>query len=412
MAHTLFYLIILFVVADFVLEQTLSMLNRKMLSPVIPEKLKGIYDEEKYAKQQNYTLTNSRFSDYTRLFTLVIELAMLLMGGFAWVDEWVRGFTQNEIVISLSFFAVLYIGNEILTLPFAIYSTFRIEERFGFNKTTPKTFVLDLLKSFALGIVLMGGILTLILWLYQKLGDNFWLATWGALSLFSLVMLLFYSEWIVPLFNKQKPLEEGDLRSAIEAFSQKAGFSLKNIFVIDGSKRSTKANAYFTGFGKKKRVVLYDTLIEQLDTEEVVAVLAHEVGHYKRKHVISSLIISFVQSFVLLYLLSIFLKYPVSAEILGVSQSSFHIGVVVFGLLYQPVSTVLGLVMNLFSRRNEYQADAFANDYGLGEALISGLKKISVHALSNLNPHPAYVFVHYSHPTLLQRMEHIEQNKS
>lgn len=407
MAHILFFLIIIFVVADFALEQTLSVLNRKMLSPIIPDKLKGIYEEEKYAKQQNYTLTNSRFSDYTRLFTLAIELAMLLLGGFAWVDEWVRGFSQNEIVISLAFFAVLYIGNEILTLPFTIYNTFWIEEKFGFNKTTPKTFVLDLVKSLALSVVLMGGILWLVLWLYQKLGDSFWLATWGALSLFSLVMLLFYSEWIVPLFNKQKPLEEGELRTAIESFCEKAGFSLTNIFVIDGSKRSTKANAYFTGFGKKKRVVLFDTLIEQLNTEEVVAVLAHEVGHYKRKHVISSLIISFVQSFVMLYLLSIFLKYPVSAEILGVSQPSFHIGVVVFGLLYQPVSTVLGLVMNLFYRKNEYQADAFANDYGLGEALVNGLKKISVHALSNLNPHPAYVFVHYSHPTLLQRMEKI-----
>ncbi len=408
MAQTLFLLIILFVVADFALEQTLSILNRKMLSPIIPVKLKGIYDDEKYAKQQNYTLTNSRFSDYTRLFTLAIELAMLLLGGFAWVDEWVRTIAQNEIVISLSFFAVLYIGNEILTLPFSIYNTFVIEEKFGFNKTTPKTFVLDIFKSLALSIVLMGGIFTLILWLYQKLGENFWLATWGALSLFSLVMLLFYSEWIVPLFNKQKPLEEGDLRSAIEAFSQKAGFNLKNIYVMDGSKRSTKANAYFTGFGKKKRVVLFDTLIEQLSVEEVVAVLAHEVGHYKKKHVISSLFISFAQSFVLLYLLSLFLKYPISAEVLGASKPSFHIGIVVFGLLYQPVSTLLGLLMNQFSRHNEYQADAFANAYGLGGALVSGLKKISVHALSNLNPHPAYVFVHYSHPTLLQRMSKIE----
>lgn len=408
MAQTLFLLIILFVVADFALEQTLSILNRKMLSPIIPDKLKGIYDDEKYAKQQNYTLTNSRFSDYTRLFTLAIELAMLLLGGFAWVDEWVRTFAQNEIVVSLSFFAVLYIGNEILTLPFSIYNTFVIEEKFGFNKTTPKTFVLDIFKSLALSIVLMGGIFTLILWLYQKLGENFWLATWGALSLFSLVMLLFYSEWIVPLFNKQKPLEKGDLRSAIEAFSQKAGFNLKNTYVMDGSTRSTKANAYFTGFGKKKRVVLFDTLIEQLSVEEVVAVLAHEVGHYKKKHVVSSLFISFAQSFILLYLLSLFLKYPISVEVLGASKPSFHIGIVVFGLLYQPVSTLLGLLMNQFSRHNEYQADAFANAYGLGGALVSGLKKISVHALSNLNPHPAYVFVHYSHPTLLQRMKKIE----
>lgn len=411
MALNLFILIIIFVAGDYLLEQTLSILNRRRLSPVIPEKLIGIYNEEKYAKQQNYALANSRFEDYTRLFALTLELGMLLLGGFAWVDNIARSISDNSIVTSLLFFGILFVGNELLTLPFSIYGTFVIEERFGFNKTSVKTFILDSLKSLLLTIVLAGGILALILWLYQQLGDNFWLATWAAISLFSLIMLLFYSEWIVPLFNKQKPLEEGELRTAIEAFAQKAGFSLKNIFVIDGSKRSTKANAYFTGFGSKKRVVLYDTLIEQLTTEEVVAVLAHEVGHYKKKHVISALISSFVQSFILLYILSLFLRLPVSAEILGASQPSFHIGIVVFGLLYQPISIILGLIMNVFSRKHEYEADAFAAQYGLGDALINGLKKISVQALSNLNPHPAFVFVHYSHPTLLQRMERIQNRE-
>lgn len=411
MALTLFILIIIFVAGDYLLEQILSILNRSRLSPVIPEKLIGIYDEEKYAKQQNYALANSRFEDYTRLFALTLELGMLLLGGFAWIDNIARSISENSMVTSLLFFGILFVGNEILTLPFSIYGTFVIEERFGFNKTSVKIFILDILKSLLLTIVLAGGILALILWLYQQLGDNFWLATWAAISLFSLIMLLFYSEWIVPLFNKQKPLEEGELRTAIEAFAQKAGFSLKNIFVIDGSKRSTKANAYFTGFGSKKRVVLYDTLIEQLTTEEVVAVLAHEVGHYKKKHVVSSLISSFVQSFILLYILSLFLRLPISAEVLGASQPSFHIGIVVFGLLYQPISIILGLIMNVFSRKHEYEADAFAAQYGLGDALISGLQKISVQALSNLNPHPAYVFVHYSHPTLLQRMERIQNIK-
>ncbi|MDD2797387.1 MAG: M48 family metallopeptidase [Bacteroidales bacterium] len=407
MAQTLFYLILFFVIADFVLEQTLSVLNRKMLSPIIPEKLKGIYEPDKYVKQQNYQKINTRFSDKTRLFSLVLELAMLLLGGFAWVDDWARSITQNETLISLIFFGILYLGNEILTLPFSIYSTFVIEEKFEFNKMTPKLFVLDTLKSMALSIVLMGVILGAIIGLYNWLGVSFWWVAWLFLSAFSLVMLLFYSEWIVPLFNKQTPLEEGELRSAIESFSEKACFSLKNIYVMDGSKRSSKANAYFTGFGKKKRVVLYDTLIEQLTVEEVVAVLAHEVGHYKKRHVISSLITSFVQSFVMLYLLSLFLNFPISAEILSVSKPSFHIGVIVFGLLYQPISTLLGLGMNVFSRKNEYEADAYTTQFGLGEALCAGLKKISVQALSNLNPHPAYVFVHYSHPTLLQRVESI-----
>lgn len=405
MSTILFTLIILFILADYTLEQTLSVLNRKRLSPIIPEKLKGIYEPDKYAKQQEYSKTNSRFSDYTRLFSLCLALAMLLFGGFAWVDSWVRTFTSNELLISLLFFGILYLGNEIITLPFSIYSTFVIEERFEFNKTTPRIFVLDLIKSLLLSIVLMGGILAIIIGLYNWLGTNFWFVAWLTISLISLIMLLFYSEWIVPLFNKQTPLEEGELRSAIEDFAQKAGFELKNIFVMDGSKRSSKANAYFTGFGKKKRIVLYDTLIEQLATKEVVAVLAHEVGHYKKHHVVSSIIISFVQSFVMLFLLSLFLKSPISAEILGVSHPSFHISVIVFGLLYQPISTLLGIVMNQFSRKNEYEADAYAASFGLGNALSSGLKKISVQALSNLDPHPAYVFVHYSHPTVLQRIE-------
>lgn len=410
MSTILFILIILFIVADYILEQTLSVLNRKRLSPIIPEKLRGIYEPEKYAKQQAYSKTNSRFSDYTRLFSLSIVLIILLFGGFAWIDNWLRSLTSNELLISLLFFGILYLGNEIITLPFSIYSTFVIEERFEFNKTTPRTFVLDFFKSILLSIILMGGVLAIIIALYNWLGANFWFVAWLTISLISVIMLLFYSEWIVPLFNKQTPLEEGELRSAIEDFAQKAGFELKNIFVMDGSKRSSKANAYFTGFGKKKRIVLYDTLIEQLTTDEVVAVLAHEVGHYKKHHVISSIIISFTQTFVMLFLLSLFLKSPVSAEILGVTKSSFHISVIVFGLLYQPISTLLGIAMNQFSRKNEYEADAYAASFGLADPLGSGLKKISVQALSNLDPHPAYVFVHYSHPTVLQRIEKLEPN--
>jgi len=410
MAETLFYLILIFIVADYLLEQTLSVLNRKMLSPVIPEKLKGIYDEEKYARQQQYTLANSRFGDFSRFFALLPELLMLLLGGFALLDGWVRSVTQNEMLVSLLFFGVLFLGSGLFSLPFSVYSTFVIEEKFGFNKTTAKIFLLDLVKSTLLSVVLMGVILGFVIWVYNQTGDSFWMIAWAAISLFSLVMMLFYSEWIVPLFNKQTLLAEGELRTAIEAFSAKAGFGLDNIYVMDGSKRSSKANAYFTGFGKKKRIVLFDTLIEQLTVNEVVAVLAHEVGHYKKKHVLRGLITTFAHSFVLLFLLSLFLKYPLSAEILGVGQMSFHVGVLVFGLLYQPVSTLLGVIMSFFSRKHEYQADAYAVEFGLGEELAEGLKKISVHALSNLNPHPAYVFFHYSHPTLLQRIERMKQS--
>ncbi len=408
MAEQLFFLILIFIVIDYILEQSLSVLNRSMLSPLIPDKLKGIYEEEKYARQQQYSRANSLFGDFNRLFSLLLELLMLLLGGFALLDGWVREITQNEVLVSLLFFGVLFLGNGLLSLPFSVYSTFVIEEKFGFNKTTAKVFVLDLIKSTLLSVVLMGAILGFVVWIYHLTGDSFWIIAWAVISLFSLVMMLFYSEWIVPLFNKQTPLAEGELRTAIEAFSAKAGFGLDNIYVMDGSKRSSKANAYFTGFGKKKRIVLFDTLIDQLTVNEVVAVLAHEVGHYKKKHVLRGLITSFAHSFVLLFLLSLFLKYPVSAEILGVEKPSFHIGVLVFGLLYQPVSTLLGLVMHLFSRRHEYQADAYAVGFGLGNELAEALKKISVHALSNLNPHPAYVFFHYSHPTLLQRIERMQ----
>ncbi|MDR2956534.1 MAG: M48 family metallopeptidase [Prevotella sp.] len=402
-------IILLIVVLDFLWTQYLSYRNRKRMSPEIPLQLEGIYNKEDYARQQEYQKTSSRFGLYTSLFSFIIMVAILLLGLFGWLDELLRQYIDNEIVLTLAFFGLIYIINDIITLPFDYYSTFVIEERFGFNKSTRKTFWLDKLKGLLLTAVLGGLILTLIVWLYNTLGEYAWLYAWGAVTVFSLFMSLFYSNIIVPLFNKQTPLGEGELRDAIEAFANKAGFALNNIYVMNASKRSSKANAYFTGFGAKKRIVLFDTLINDLSTQEIVAVLAHEIGHYKKKHTLQGMLISICYTGVILYLLSLFLGNVDIAIALGGSQPSFHLGLIAFSVLFTPVSLILGIFSSIFSRKNEYQADAYAASFGLAEPLISGLKKLSVNSLSNLNPDPLYVFFYYSHPTLLQRIESLRK---
>ena len=379
------------------------------MSPLIPQKLEGIYNEEEYAKQQQYQKTNSKFGLYSGLFSFVIMFVILLLGGFGWLDLLLREYISNETWLGLAFFGVIMVGSEIISLPFDYYVTFVIEERFGFNKSTRKTFWLDQLKSLLMTIILGGGILYLVMWLYNSVGEWAWLYAWGVVTAFSLFMFLFYSNLIVPLFNKQTPLEEGDLRNAIEEFGQKAGFGINNIYVMDASKRSSKANAYFTGLGAKKRIVLYDTLIADLDKEEIVAVLAHEIGHYKKKHTLQSVMISILTTGVMLFLLSFFLNNVDLAIGLGAKQASFHLGAIAFSILFTPVSLVLGVLSSILSRKNEYEADAFAAHFGLAEALVSGLKKLSVKSLSNLNPDPLFVFFHYSHPTSLQRMKALEK---
>ena len=405
--QTLFYIIIAILVFDFLFGLWLDYLNYKHRKTKIPKELEGVYDEEQYRKQQEYKKVNTRFGFISGSFSFVVLMVFLLAGGFPWLDGIVRNITEHPILMALVFFGILMLASDILGTPFSIYHTFVIEERFGFNKTTPKTFVLDKIKGWLLGILIGGGLLALIIWIYFQFPDIFWIYAWIAITAFSVFMTLFYSNLIVPLFNKQTPLEEGELRDAITDFSVKAGFKLKNIFVIDGSKRSTKANAYFTGFGPKKRIVLYDTLINDLGIKEIVAVLAHETGHYKRKHIVTNLVSSVIQTGITLYLLSLFISSPLLSAALGVDQHSFHIGLVAFGVLYSPISFMIGIFMNLYSRKAEYQADRFAKDYGFAAELIEGLKKLTKKNLSNLTPHPLYVFFHYSHPTLLQRIRAI-----
>jgi STE24 endopeptidase len=406
---TLFYILIAIIIISFIIDKILDTLNVKHFNDKIPEKLADVFDEDEYKKSQAYKKINSKFSDLTSTFSIILTLVFFFVDGFKYVDNFARSFTDNPILVALIFFGVILFGSDVLTTPFSYYQTFGIEEKFGFNKATKKIFCLDKLKGWMMSIFLGGGILSLIIWFYQFAGETFWIYAWVLVAVFSLFINLFYAKLIVPLFNKQTPLEEGELKSAIEKYAQHVGFTLNNIFVIDGSKRSTKANAYFSGFGSQKRITLFDTLINDLETDEIVAVLAHEVGHYKRKHILFNLASSILLTGFTLYVLSLFINSSILSEALDVSIPSFHIGLIAFGILYSPISEITGLLMNYISRVFEYQADNYAKETFAAKPLISSLKKLSKNSLSNLTPHKAYVFMHYSHPTLLQRIKNLEK---
>lgn len=407
-ATTLFYIIIAMIIGNFIIEKIVDALNAKHYNDPIPSELDDVYDVEAYKKSQDYKATNYKFGLLTSAFSLVLTLSFLLLDGFEYVDNIARSISDNGIIIALIFFGIIMLASDIITTPFSYYKTFVIEERFGFNKTTKKTFILDKIKGLLMMAILGGGILALVVWFYELTGDLFWLYTWAIITVFSLFMNMFYAKLIVPLFNKQTPLEEGELRNKISDYAKTVGFNLDKIFVIDGSKRSTKANAYFSGFGSEKRVTLYDTLVNDLEDDEIVAVLAHEVGHYKKKHIIYNLIASIGLTGIMLFVLSIFISNPLLSNALGVEIQSFHVGLIAFGMLYAPISELTGLLMNYLSRQFEYQADDYAKNTYKAEPLVSSLKKLSKNSLSNLTPHPAYVFIHYSHPTLLQRVRNLK----
>lgn len=409
MYTTVFIIIISIVVFGYVLDRVLDFLNSTRWSSKLPEELQDVYDAEKYKKQQEYKKVNDRFSLITSTFSLVVILLMLFLGGFSFADNLVRQVTNHPILVALLFFGLLMFISDIINTPFSIYEIFVIEEKFGFNKTTPRTFILDKLKGWLLALIIGGGMLSLIIWFYQLTAEMFWFYAWIAVSEFMIFMAMFYSTLIVPLFNKQTPLEEGELRDSIQNFSDKAGFRLDNVFVIDGSKRSTKANAHFVGLGKKKRIILFDTLLKELSIKEIVAVLAHEIGHYKKKHILIGMIINILQTGVTLFIFSLFVDNPKLSEALGSNITSFHLGLIAFGILYSPISMVTGLAMNIFSRKHEYSADRFTKEMYDADNLINSLKKLSSKNLSNLTPHPLYVFFHYSHPTLLQRIRALKK---
>ena len=404
------YLIIIISTGGYLFDLVLEVLNYRSRKTDIPAEVAAFYDREKYLKSLEYHSVKTKFSFVSGAFSFLISISMLIFGGFGYVDSLLRPYFQNETALALVFFGVILVASDILSLPFQLYSTFVIEERFGFNKTTKGTFIADKVKGYIIGGIIGAALLSALKFLVNKSGPNFWIWFGVVASAFILFINMFYASWILPLFNKLTILPDGDLKSAIEGFSKKVSFPLDNIFVMDGSKRSSKANAFFSGIGGKKKIVLYDTLISNHTTEELVAVLAHEVGHFKKKHIILSMVLSVVQIFFVLFILSLMIFNSDLSVALGGAQQSIHLNLIAFAILFSPISAVTGLLMSLLSRKNEYEADAYARETYSGVALGDALKKLSVDTLSDLYPHPAYVFFHYSHPTLLQRLEALKGN--
>jgi STE24 endopeptidase len=407
--QAILFIVVAITTLGYLFEQLLDYINLKAQRSDIPDEIATFYDREKYLKSLNYNREVTNFSFITSAFGFMLSLVMLLLGGFGWLDNQLHDLIPHHIVKALIFFGILMLAGDILTIPFQWYSTFVIEEKYGFNKTTVKTFIIDKLKGYFLSALIGGALISVLLYLIEAIGKNFWI--WFALiaALFMLLINMFYTSLILPLFNRLTPLPEGALKDAIETFSQKVKFPLDNVYVIDGSKRSSKANAFFSGIGKKKKIVLYDTLITNHTTDELVAVLAHEVGHFKKKHIILSYCLSVIQIVLTLFVLSLMVFNENVSQALGGNNLSVPLNLLAFGILFSPISAITGLIMNMISRKNEFEADDYAKQTFDGLALSNALKKLSVDNLSNLYPHPLYVFFHYSHPPLLKRLELINK---
>jgi STE24 endopeptidase len=401
--------ILVALVLEFALNLVANLLNLKALKLELPPALEGIYKPEDYRSSQEYTRAITRFDFVTSTFDLLLLLAVWFAGGFNYLDQVIRSCGFVPIVNGLLYIGILMVAHSMLTLPFSIYATFVIEERFGFNRTTRRTFLLDRIKLLALAMLLGTPLLVSILSLFEYAGPHAWLYYWVTVTVVLLAMQFIFPTWIMPLFNKFTPMESGELKEAILKYARSVNFPIKNVFVMDGSKRSSKSNAFFTGFGRNKRIALFDTLIEKHTVPELVAVLGHEIGHYKRKHILQGMVISILHTGVLLFLLSVFLN---SAGLYGafyMEQQSVYAGLLFFGLLYTPIELLLSIVMQMVSRRNEYEADHFAVEtIDEPRSMVDVLKKLSANNLSNLTPHPFYVFLNYSHPPLLQRIQAIQ----
>ncbi|MFC1490303.1 M48 family metallopeptidase [Candidatus Latescibacterota bacterium] len=394
--------------ADLVLEIVSNILNLRRLSGELPQEFEGFYNSADYSKSQDYTRTTTKFGLINSVFDLGLILAFWFAGGFQYLDIIIRGWDIHPVLSGLTYMGIL-LGLKMLTgVPFSIYSTFVIEERFGFNKTTWRIFVGDIFKGLALTIVLGGPLIAGMLAFFQYAGAYAWVYCWLVTIVYTLIIQFIAPAWILPLFNKFTPLEDGDLKQRIIEYARSVRYSLADVFVIDGSKRSSKSNAYFTGFGKNKRIALFDTLVEKHTISELVAVLAHEIGHYKKKHILQSMIISILHTGVMFYLLSIFLSNEGLFNAFYMENISIYAGFIFFGMLFTPIELVLSIFMSMLSRHNEYQADRFAAETsGEPDAMVNALKKLSVHNLSNLRPHPFYVFLNYSHPPVLRRIKAI-----
>jgi STE24 endopeptidase len=403
--------IIAFLLIDFTAGSVISFLNEKSANTLLSTEASQIYNADEYTKSLAYGTAKYKVESLTSLVSTVIFLTAIMLGWFAWLDDQIRDRISNNLLVTVTFVGVLIIVSMIGNLPISYYSTFVIEEKFGFNKTTKKLFATDAIKGLVLSLAIGLPLLYLIALIYQELESSFWLVGWLLVSVVSLFMFIFGTRIFLPMFNKLKPLPDGELRTEVEAYCQTQGFPLSKLYEMDASKRSTKLNAFFSGMGRVKIIGLYDTLIEKLTTKETVAVLAHEVGHYKRKHVYTMFAFSNVQTLVIFALLGWLLGNPNLSKALGSETPSFHLSIIAFFLLFTPVSTLLALINNTFSRHNEYQADQYSIDTypGAREHMYSALKKLSVESLSNLNPHPVYVAVHYSHPPILDRLANLKK---
>lgn len=408
--HPIAIIILFFMLLDLVIGFAADMLNLRSVDIRLPDTFKGWYPADQYEKSQNYLRVNTRFGWIVTSFDFVVLLIFWFGGGFAWLDRWVRGMGLSDLINGLIYIGVLLAIKSLLGAPFGIYATFVIEERFGFNKTTWKTYLKDRIKGLILALLLGVPLLAAILAFFQYAGSNAWWYCWLATVGFMLVVQFIAPTWIMPLFNRFDPLPEGELRRAILDYAKSIHFKLDNIFVMDGSKRSSKSNAFFTGFGKNRRIVLFDTLIENQSVDQLVAVLAHEMGHYKEKHILKNLGIGIMQSGVMFYVLSLFISYPGLFKAFYVQDISIYAGLIFFGMMYAPLDGLMGIALGALSRRHEYAADRFAvQTSGKCNAMIEALKQLSVHNLSNLQPHPFYVFLNYSHPPVLKRIEAIEK---
>ena len=399
-----FKIILALIIFNFIFSSILEYINDKNWKNHVPDELKKFYPIEKYKKARDYKLETGKISFLSSSISLILTMVLIIFGIYGIVSDGINRITESIFFQSILFFSFFYLINYVFNLPIKFYSIFVIEEKFGFNKSTKKLFLIDQIKSLLLSVLIGGGLLFSALQLFIIFKESFWIYLWLGLSIFLIFINTFYATLIVPIFNKLEPLGDGELRSKINAYSKMIGYSLKNIFIIDGSKRSTKANAFFSGMGPKKTIALYDTLIENHTDEELVAVLAHEVGHYKKNHVFKGLILSITQIGLMCFLFQLCLNEDEISFALGAQIPTFHLGLIGFSLLYSPIGLITGLMMNIFSRKNEYEADKFAKETYNGNHLSLALKKLSANNLSNLYPHPFYAFIHYSHPPLLKRL--------
>ena len=407
----LYLFIILFIlIGHYILDVIVDTLNVRHIETVLPQEFKGYYDTEKYKKSQEYLKENTRFGIIDDSINTPVIIAFILLGGFNVVDRFARSFGLESIPTGLIFAGVLLVAFYLFNIPFSIYRTFVIEEKYGFNRTTPRTFLLDILKGSLLVIIIGGIVLSGVLWFFEKAGAWAWLYCWFAISIFQGFLMFLAPVLIMPIFNKYIPIDEGDLKEAVEGYAGSQKFKMKGLFTMDGSKRSTKSNAFFTGFGKFRRIVLFDTLIQRQTIEELVSVLAHEMGHYKKGHILKSMLISFFTTGLIFFILSLFMNNRDLFAAFKMDEVSIYGSLFFFGFLYAPIEMIFSLFGHMLSRKYEYDADAFAVEtYGKSDSMITALKKLSTDNLSNLTPHPLKVFLNYSHPPVLDRIKAIRR---